>query len=274
MVKDAQFQDGEYHPWEQKHHYGSKVHLVGDRYNLGVLAQFCAKNTGHSALHGLVRQLYRDLLFRVLSAEFPRHLTKVETAMAGNCLDAWWEGVIVDDSTSAVVVDISRAGDLPSQLVFDILSRQLKAEGVRKDHIYSQRVTDPTTHQVIGANLSGSKIGGLIAGRYLICPDPMGATGSTIVEALAYYRSRQLGAPAKVILVHLIVTPEYLRCVTEKCPEATVYALRLDRGLSPLDVLQTVPGERWSEERGLTNHGYIVPGAGDIGARLNNTPGV
>mgnify|MGYP000128422556 CR=1 FL=1 len=31
--------------------------------------------------------------------------------------------------------------------------------------------------------------------------------------------------------VHLIVTPEYLRHVTEHHPEVQVYALRLDRGL-------------------------------------------
>jgi uracil phosphoribosyltransferase len=41
--------------------------------------------------------------------------------------------------------------------------------------------------------------------------------------------------------------------------------------LSPADVLQTVPGTRWAEERGLTDHQYIVPGAGGLGEVLNNS---
>ena len=51
--------------------------------------------------------------------------------------------------------------------------------------------------------------------------------------------------------------------MTTKHPEVIVYALRLDRGLSPADVLQT-PGERWTEERGLTDKHYIVPGGGGL----------
>jgi uracil phosphoribosyltransferase len=74
-----------------------------------------------------------------------------------------------------------------------------------------------------------------------------------------------------VIAVHLIVTPEYLRHVRQHHPEVVVYALRLDRGLSPPDVLETLPGERWAEERGLTDHHYIVPGAGGLGEIMNNS---
>ncbi|MGH7280580.1 MAG: uracil phosphoribosyltransferase, partial [Polyangiaceae bacterium] len=38
----------------------------------------------------------------------------------------------------------------------------------------------------------------------------------------------------------------------------------------PGDVLATVPGTRWEEERGLDEHQYIVPGAGGVGEILNN----
>jgi hypothetical protein len=50
-----------------------------------------------------------------------------------------------------------------------------------------------------------------------------------------------------------------------------VYALRLDRGLSPAHVLDTVPGTLWDEERGLDDHCYIVPGGGGLGEVLNNS---
>ena len=48
-------------------------------------------------------------------------------------------------------------------------------------------------------------------------------------------------------------------------------AYRLDRGLSAPDVLETLPGTRWDEERGLDAHSYIIPGAGGLGEVLNNS---
>ncbi len=70
--------------------------------------------------------------------------------------------------------------------------------------------------------------------------------------------------------MHLIVTPEYLRNVLRAHPDTIVYALRLDRGLSTEEVLATVPGTRWDDEKGLDDHQYIVPGAGGVGEILNN----
>ena len=37
------------------------------------------------------------------------------------------------------------------------------------------------------------------------------------------------------------------------------------------EVLETLPGERWDEERGLNEMGYIVPGAGGFGEVMNNS---
>jgi uracil phosphoribosyltransferase len=58
--------------------------------------------------------------------------------------------------------------------------------------------------------------------------------------------------------------------VRRQHPDVIVYALRLDRGLSPVEVLTAVPGERWEEERGLNEHHYIVPGGGGLGEVINN----
>ena len=99
----------------------------------------------------------------------------------------------------------------------------------------------------------------------------MGATGSTVSRVLNHYAREVRGQALRVIALHLIVTPEYLRHVTRAHPEVQVYALRLDRGLSAPAVLATVPGERWDEERGLTDHQYIVPGGGGLGEILNNS---
>src|SRR5205807_8396311 len=116
-----------------------------------------------------------------------------------------------------------------------------------------------------------SKIGGPVDGAVLLIPDPMGATGATISKVVEQYPIATYGKPLKVVAVHLIVTPEYLRHVQSKHPHVVVYALRLDRGLSSPDVLATVPGERWADEKGLTDHHYIVPGGGGLGEIMNNS---
>jgi uracil phosphoribosyltransferase len=99
----------------------------------------------------------------------------------------------------------------------------------------------------------------------------MGATGSSMSAAVDTYKGSVDGEPVKLIALHLIVTPEYLKRVSETHPELIVYALRLDRGLSDEAVLRTVPGTFWDREVGLDDRGYIVPGAGGLGEVINNS---
>jgi uracil phosphoribosyltransferase len=99
----------------------------------------------------------------------------------------------------------------------------------------------------------------------------MGATGSTVTRVLEHYAAEVRGRPRAIIAVHCIVTPEYLKHVKTRHPEVVVYALRLDRGLSEPEILDTVPGTRWDEERGLNEHHYIVPGGGGFGEIINNS---
>ena len=90
----------------------------------------------------------------------------------------------------------------------------------------------------------------------------------TLVEAVDLYKQR--GRARKYIALHCIVTPEYLKKIQARHPDLTVYAVRLDRGLSPADVLATTPGSLWDRERGLNEKHYIVPGGGGFGEILNN----
>jgi uracil phosphoribosyltransferase len=124
--------------------------------------------------------------------------------------------------------------------------------------------------EVIGATWHDAKIGRDVEDRYVLFPDPMGATGSSMVSAVTYYQTSLVGRPAKCIAMHLVVTPEYIKRVHAEHPELVVYAVRLDRGLSPAAVLRTEPGTHWDEEKGLNDHQYIVPGAGGVGEILNN----
>ena len=131
------------------------------------------------------------------------------------------------------------------------------------------RELDAADH-VVGSNIGGSKIGGDVDNATVIFPDPMGATGSSLSTAINMYKKKVPGKIRKVICVNLIVTPEFIKRLTVDHPDAILYALRLDRGLSSAEVLATAPGEQWDKERGLDDRQYIVPGGGGMGEVMNN----
>lgn len=119
--------------------------------------------------------------------------------------------------------------------------------------------------------MSGHKIGGPIQDAFVLIPDPMGATGGTVTRAVELYKEHVPGKAKKFISLHLVVTPEYIRRVSQEHPDIVIYALRLDRGLSSSQALNSLPGTYPDEEKGLNEKDYIVPGAGGIGEILNNS---
>jgi uracil phosphoribosyltransferase len=268
MPETAYARSGYRHP-EIEHRYGPNVHLLDDPVAWTRLARFCAPETQQPEVGRILRALYEQLAAVVLAAELPRARLDVPTRMVTSSPEAVLRSTGVAPETRVVTVGIARAGTLPSQVVYDLLNDILDPTRVRQDHLFMSRTTD-ANGRVTGTAWHDAKIGRDVEGRIVLFPDPMGATGATVVSALDHYKTRLEGAPARCIAVHLIVTPEYLRNVLRAHPDTLVYALRLDRGLSPPDLLATVPGTRWDDERGLDDHQYIVPGAGGIGEILNN----
>jgi len=267
---DCQFTQVPYTPSEIQHHYGPKVHILRDPLSLSLLAKLCAQGTVQPEVNRLLVELYRVLVHEVVAAEFPRELASVPTRMIEATPHGVYTGELIARHTPAVVVALARAGLLPSQVSYDFLNQVLEPAGVRQDHLALGRTLD-TDGRVTGAGLYASKIGGGVSNAMMLIPDPMGATGSTVSRVLRHYSQEVGGTPGKVLAVHLIVTPEYLRHVTTHHPEVSVYALRLDRGLSSPEVLATTPGTHWERERGLTEHHYIVPGGGGLGEVINNS---
>lgn len=255
---------------ELEHRYGERVHLLASPYLSSVLARFCLAETRQPLINSLLTELYGHLLSHVIDREFPTVETEVITRMAALHPEGKFRARLLDARTRVVIVALARAGLLPSQVIFDSLNRWLDPDGVRQDHISINRKVD-TREKVIGVNLGGVKIGGDVKGAVVLLPDPMGATGSTLRAAIDIYRKEVAGPARKLIAMHLIVTPEYLAAMRDHCPELSVYAIRLDRGLSPAATLKTVPGTEWAKERGLNEKQYIVPGAGGIGELLNNS---
>jgi uracil phosphoribosyltransferase len=267
---DCQFTSVPYSASEIDHLYGKSVHILRDPLSLSLLAKLCARGTIQPEVNRLVVELYRVLVHEVVAAEFPRQFASVPTRMIDATPAGIYQGELIARETPAVVVALARAGLLPSQVSFDFLNQVLEPAGVRQDHLSLGRTID-SDGRVTGAGLYASKIGGSVEGAMVLIPDPMGATGSTVSRVLNHYHKEVQGKPGKVLAVHLVVTPEYLRHVTAHHPEVQVYALRLDRGLSDPEVLATKPGTHWDRERGLTEHHYIVPGGGGLGEVINNS---
>ena len=90
--------------------------------------------------------------------------------------------------------------------------------------------------------VAASKIGGRLDDALLFVPDPMGATGGSLKEAMAHYAHVGVGAPRRVVCVHLIVTPEYVRAVHAADPSIRIHAIRLDRGFSSPEALARLAG--------------------------------
>ncbi|MCU0794069.1 MAG: uracil phosphoribosyltransferase [Opitutaceae bacterium] len=87
-----------------------------------------------------------------------------------------------------------------------------------------------------------------LAGRRVLCVDPMLATGGSAVQALDLLREQ--GA-ADLALVVIVASPAGVAAVEAKHPDVPIFTAALDRELNPQK--------------------YILPGLGDFGDRLYGT---
>jgi uracil phosphoribosyltransferase len=264
---DSQFRNVSYQLSEAEHRYGKNVHLLSNPFLLSYLAKLCSEETYQPVINELVTAIYSSLLQIVVNHEFPQEQAVVRTRMADSHPEGLYQGPIISPATPVVSVNLARAGTLPSHVCYNALNYFMTPKTVRQDHISIGRTTDEQ-EKVTGSRVSGHKIGGDVEGSIVLFPDPMGATGSTLAEAVDLYKKR--GKALKYVALHCIVTPEYLKKIQSRHPDLVVYAIRLDRGLSPPDVLDSVPGAHWDREQGLNDKHYIVPGGGGFGEIMNN----
>ncbi len=251
-----------------EHQYGDSVHILTDPWSRTCLMRLSSPVSAGLMFHKLLDSAFRRILVAATD-HLPRKTYDVPTRMAESEPRAVLHEEYLDPEQKVIVVDVARGGMIPSHIFQLQLLELLPDEAIRVDHIYMQRITDETGH-VAGVETAGSKIGGSVEGATIIIPDPMAATGASMAEVIDLYASRLEGTPARIIVCHLIVTPEYLRKITELPYDVTILAMRVDRGLSDPDVLEAMPGALWDRERGLDDHDYIVPGAGGLGELINN----
>jgi uracil phosphoribosyltransferase len=270
MAADIQHQKFSFESSHITHSYGENVFIFHSPMMLSYLAKLGSPQTKQPEINVLTEILYQYLFDKVVDLFFPKSTLCMETRMINSHPEATFEGLMIHPETPVVTVDLARAGTVPSNVCYNRLNYLLNPDRVRQDHFYISRKTN-VAGEVTGVDVAGSKIGGSVDQSIVLFPDPMGATGSTIVEAYNHYVNNVGGNPKALVAMHLIITPEYLKKVTKLCPHLKIVSLRLDRGLSSLDVLNQAPGLSWKNERGLNDHQYIVPGAGGLGEVLNNS---
>ncbi len=269
-MKDIQFNDLSFTPSLIEHEYGDNIKILKDPYLLTLLAKISSKEIDQPLLTSYVEKAYQGLFNSLSSLTFSRKTQNISTRMSDTHTEANFDSELFDQDESFVVVDLARAGILPSQLIYNELNFLYRPSNIRQDHFYVARKTNEK-NEVVGIDISGSKVGGDIENKTIILPDPMGATGGTISESIKHYKKNIKGTPKKIITAHLIITPEYIKRIQKDHPDVEVYAIRLDRGLSSERALSQPPGTLKEEERGLNEHQYIIPGAGGVGELLNNS---
>lgn len=268
MSRESQYEQIPFRLSEFEHEYGSGVHLLADPLAFTLLARLSANDTVQPEFNRLVAQLYSMMIAQVVANEFPREPFEHPTRMAASTPRGVVSGQRIARQTPVVCVDIARAGILPSQVCFDFCNALLDPAGVRQDHLIASRTTG-ADHRVNGVSVSGAKIGGRVDGAWLLLPDPMGATGTSVTATIRHYLET-FGSPARIVVMNLIVTPQFVRAVKAVDPRVSIYAWRLDRGMSDADVLATPFGTLAERENGLNESDYIVPGAGGVGELMNN----
>lgn len=253
-----------------KHHYGSRVHILNSVYLNSILADLCHPDTYQPKINRSVNILYSHLLAAVINKEFPKEGFRSATRMTASHPEQFLTGERICRNQKVVCINLARAGTYPTHLSYELLHEVIDQSYLRQDHIFAARQTNEK-HEVAGTELGNHKIGGDVKDAIVLIPDPMGATGNTVLATMNYYKKQIQGPYRKMIAMHLIVTPEYLKKITENNPDAIVYALRVDRGLSSTDILNSEYGKFWAQEVGLNNKDYIVPGAGGFGEIMNNS---
>lgn len=143
----------------------------------------------------------------------------------------------VIDGKKLVFVSVLRAGT-------GILDGMLEVvPSARVGHIGLYR--DPKTLVAVEYYF---KMPGDLRERDVVVVDPLLATGNSAVAAVDRLREYQ---PKSVKFVCLVACPEGIAALTEAHPEVPIYAAAVDRELD--------------------EHGYILPGLGDVGDRFFGT---
>ncbi len=222
--------------------------ILDTPYNLSLLAELGKPETAQPRISQLITALFGNMFGAVVNGELEQETVLLKTRIAVKDKRGIFRDKIFKKNQKVVVADVIRAGMQPSHQFYLNLTEILNPKYVRQDHLMSQRIE--TKNGVSGSELTGSKIGGSVKGAIVFIPDPMGATGGSVKEVVDFYQ-KKYGKPKRFVVVNLVVAPQYLKNLKKIKASMSVYAARLDKG--------------------LTKDDFIYPGLGGVGEIINNT---
>src|SRR5690606_19048804 len=148
-----------------------------------LLAKLCAPETYQPEINRIVELIYTHLISVVVNREFEKHEFVLDTRMTATHPEQKLRVLGISAEQRAVSVNLARAGTYPSHVCYQFLHFALPHQNVRQDHVFASRLTNQNQN-VTGTELGGLKIGGDIKNSFVIFPDPMGATGNTMVSSI------------------------------------------------------------------------------------------
>jgi uracil phosphoribosyltransferase len=222
--------------------------ILNTPYNLSLLAELGKPETLQPKISRIIEALFGNMFGIIIDNELEQETVAVKTRIFAKDKRGIFKGKIFKKNQKAVVTDVIRAGMQPSHQFYLKLTEVLNPKFVRQDHIMSQRIETETG--VEGSALTGSKIGGSVKGAIVFIPDPMGATGGSVDEVINFYK-KNYGTPKRFVVVNLVITPQYIKHLEKIKAPVSLYAARLDIG--------------------LTKDDFIYPGLGGVGEMINNT---
>ncbi len=211
-----------------------------------LLARVRSKDVSMDEARRLVRRLYSFLLYTIMDVDFDHFETEIPTSMIEHNPKGVWKGPVTDYRVPVVVTAVARGGLLPGDACIDELALY-GYKNMRLDCLMMNRTTDPNGH-VTGVAVQGRKTGNSVKGAIVLYPDCMVATGGSMVKARDIYEDMG-GSARRHIVASLICTPKGAETIWTKYPDTIIYTVNMDLELD--------------------DHDYILPGAGDMGNKLN-----
>ncbi len=268
---DIVYQTSHHKVSELPHEYGDRVHILGNPTLIHLLNTFSSTQLTHPfIITSYVKRIYQIILYESLPVICSLTSSTYQSRMVEYTPKGQFESIGFDPASQFVCTSLARAGIIPSQTCYEDLLTIVGPSSTRQDYFSCERAINGNG-EVEGTTLSSAKVGGDIQDRVIIIPDPMGATGSTIETVLSFYDTQVEGTPRHIAALFMIIAPECIHRLTQKFPNLTIVAGRLDRGLSEPAILNSTLGAYPEGEKGLTEKSYIVPGAGGVGEIINNT---
>ena len=203
------------------------------KHNLAIIRD---KNTDCEKFKNALKRITYSLIY-----EATRNLPTVEKIVETPLMKTTCE--VFDESAQLIIAPILRAGMIFCEVAQDLLPfANVHHIGMYRD----EETLEPVWYYDKRKEIKEDK-----EKVFVIILDPMLATGNSAVDAVENFIAKGV-KEENIVFVNLISSPEGIKRLSSACPKVQIISAALDEKLN--------------------SKGYILPGLGDAGDRIYNTP--